>query len=95
MGPICPSKAWKLGPGLLKRETIFSLGNQYESQTQKIGRSNGDMRKKQKALEAVCSELSRIPSAQSPEEIIQAIRIAQRAGDLDKQIEDGQSTLEL
>ena len=84
-----------LRPGLLKRKTIFSLGNQYESQTQKIEQCNEDMRKKQKALEAVCSELSRIPSAQSPEEIIQAIRIAQRAGDLDKQIEDGQSTLEL
>ena len=84
-----------LRPGLLKRKTIFSLGNQYEAQAQKIEQCNDDMRKKQKALEAVRSELSRMPSAQNPEGIIQAIRIAQKAGDLDKQIEDGQSALEL
>ncbi len=84
-----------LRPGLSKRKAIFSLGNQYEAQAQKIEQCSDNLRKKQKALETVRFDLSQMPPAQNPEEILQAIRMSQKAGDLDKQIEDGQAALEL
>jgi len=85
----------ELRPGLSKRRTILSLGNQYEALAQKIEQSDENISKNQTALKNARTGLSQLPAAQNPDGMIQAIKIAQRAGDLDQQIKDRQAEREL
>ena len=84
-----------LRPGLSRRKAIFSLGNQHEALTQKIEQSDESISKNEMALNNIRDDLSQRPPTQKPDLLIQATRIAQRAGDLDKQIIDRQMEMEL
>lgn len=78
-----------LRPALSKKRTIQNLGARYESLVQRIAQIDGGIRKNEEMLRKTSEELSREPSRGDPQALVQQIRLAQKAGDLDGEIKEG------
>ena len=82
-----------LQPGLSKRKTIHNLSSRYEALVQNIEQSDGEIRKQKTALEKTREDFSQLPSARDPRDLVQAVKLAQKAGDIDGELNDRRRAL--
>jgi uncharacterized protein YhaN len=84
-----------LRPGLSKKRTIQNLGARHEALVQSMIRIDRDMRKQEEAVRKMRAEFSRLPSRPDPQGLVQKVRLAQKAGDLDEAIQERRRVREL
>lgn len=77
-----------LRPGLSKRKTIHNLSTRYEALVQNIEQSDREIRKHETALEKTRENFSQLPSVRDPQDLVQAVKLAQKSGDLDVGLND-------
>lgn len=80
-------------PGLSRRKTIHNLGNRYEALVQKIEQYDRETRKHETSLVKIREDLSNLPSAGDPRDLIQTLKPAQKAGDLDDELKERRRVL--
>ena len=86
--PELPLDWRNLQPGLSKRKTIHNLSTRYEALTQSIEQSNNEIQKHKTTLEKIRDDFSRLPPWRNPQDLIQAVKAAQKAGDMDGQLNE-------
>jgi uncharacterized protein YhaN len=84
-----------LRPGLSKKRTIQNLGARHQALVQSMTRIDRDIRKQEEALRKMREELSRLPSRHDPQGLVQKVRLAQKAGDLDEALKQRRRAQEL
>jgi chromosome segregation ATPase len=84
-----------LRPGLSKRKTIHNLSTRYEALAQSIERSDREIRKHETASEKTREDFSQLPSARDPQDLVQAVKLAQKAGDLDVELNERRRALKI
>ena len=84
-----------LRPGLSKRKTIQNLGNQRGALIENIDRTEREIRKHKEALVKSREALSQLPSGCEPQALVEVLKTAQKAGDLDKEVKERGRALEI
>ncbi|MBW1803270.1 MAG: AAA family ATPase, partial [Deltaproteobacteria bacterium] len=88
-------QAETLRPGLSKRKTILNLGNRYEALVQQIEQFERGILKQKTSLANAQEELSNIPPAMDARDLIQVVKLAQKAGGLDEELKERQRGLKV
>jgi len=83
-----------LRPMLSKKRTIQALSSRFEAISQNVSQTSKRSRAAQKDLEDVERSLSTIPDVQDTHELNLAVKLAQKAGDLDIQIHKARNDIE-
>jgi uncharacterized protein YhaN len=83
-----PEDAESLRPVLGKKRTIQTLSSQYEAHTQQALQACKQKEEAEKELKEITNALSGLPSARGSDGLAKALKLAQRAGDIDGQIEE-------
>ncbi|MBN2061324.1 MAG: AAA family ATPase, partial [Deltaproteobacteria bacterium] len=86
-------QAETLRSSLSKRRTILNLGNRYEALVQQIEQSGREIKKLETSLIKAQEEFSTIPPARNVQDLIQTVKPAQRAGDLDEELMERQRVM--
>lgn len=81
-------QAETLRPGLSKRKAIQNLGNQHGALVENIDRGEREIRKQKEALDKCHEALSQLPSERDSHALLQVLKAAQKAGDLDKELKE-------
>jgi uncharacterized protein YhaN len=84
-----------LRPGLSRRKTIQNLGNQHGALVENIDRAEREIRKQREALDKCHETLSQLPSERDSHALVQVLKTAQKAGDLDKELKERRRALEI
>ena len=79
--------AESLRPVLSKKRTIQTLSSQYEALTQQISQAQKLRAEAEKDLKEIADTLSELPTVRERDGLTKAWKLAQKAGDLDGQIE--------
>ena len=77
-----------LRPVLGKKRTIQTLSSQYEALTQQALQACKQKDEAEKELKKITKTLSGLPSARGSDGLAKAVKLAQRAGDIDEQLEE-------
>ena len=88
-------RAETLRPGLSKRKTIQNLGNQHGALVERIDRAEREIRKQKEALDKCHGALSELPPKRDSHGLVQGIKAAQKAGDLDRELKERGRALEI
>jgi len=84
-----------LRPMLVKKRTVHTLSTKYEAINQQLTLAQKQRRSAEQELEDVKKGLAAMPEAREPRDLFQAVKLAQKAGDIDGQIEKGRRNVEL
>jgi len=84
-----------LRPVLIKKRTVHTLSTKYEAITQQLTLARKQSRSAEQELENVEKGLAAMLETVEPEGLLQAVKLAQKAGDVDVQIEKGMRNVEL
>jgi len=84
-----------LRPFLTRKKTVHSLSTQYELINQQLIQDRKTSRAAKTELKAIAKELEQTPEERPHEHLLQAIRVAQKAGDIDTQLARYRSDIEL
>lgn len=80
--------AESLRPVLGKKRTIQTLSSQYEALTQQALQARKQKDEAEKELKEITKALSGLPAVRESDGLAKALKLAQRAGDIDEQIEE-------
>ncbi len=80
---------------LSKRKTVLSLGNRYEALLQSNEKTEEDVKKIKMTLDKAKSDLSGLPYFRDPGGLIEAVKLAQKAGDLDQELDEKRGELKI
>ena len=84
-----------LRPVLAKKRTVQALSTQYESINQQLTSAQKQIRSAEQELKAVEKGLSAMPEAKAPQGLRQAVKLGQKVGDIDRQLEKSRRDIEL
>ncbi|MEA3414776.1 MAG: AAA family ATPase [Thermodesulfobacteriota bacterium] len=84
-----------LRPALAKKRTAQTLSSQYEAINQQLTLAQKQGKAAEREREEVKEGLSAIPEDREPQGLFQAVKPAQKAGDLDAQLEKSMNEVEL
>ncbi len=94
--PDLPSEEVEtLRPVLAKKRTVQTLSTQYEAINQQLTLAQKQSKAAEQELKEVKKGLAAMPEAKEPESLLQAVKLAQKAGDVDAQLEKSRSDVEL
>jgi len=84
-----------LRPVLVKKRTVQTLSTQYEATNQKLTLSQKQGKSAEQERKDVEEGLAAMPEVKEPQSLLQAVKLAQKAGDVDAQLEKSRSDVEL
>jgi len=84
-----------LRPVLAKKRTVQALSTQYESINQQLTLAQKQSRLAEQELKTVEKSMVAMPEAKAPQSLLQVVKLAQKAGDLDVQLEKRLRDVEL
>ena len=84
-----------LRPGLSRRKTIHNLGNRYEALVQKIEQFDREIQKHETSLGKARENISGLPPARDAKDLIQTVKLAQKAGALDDELSERRPVLKI
>jgi uncharacterized protein YhaN len=84
-----------LRPVLSKKRTVQTLIPQYELINQRLSTARKQSKSAQQELNEIKKSLSAILDVKDPENLLQAVKMAQRVGNIDVQLEKSRSDVEL
>ena len=84
-----------LRPILLKKRTVQTLSTQYEALHQRIEQAQKQKKIAEQELNEIKATLTPLLTIKEPKELIQAFKLAQKAGSIDEQIEKNLREIEL
>ncbi len=87
------NQAATLQPGLLKKKTIHTLSTRYEALVQQIEQSDREIKKHETVLEKIREDFARLPSGRDHQGLAQAVKPAQKAGDMDSELNERRRAL--
>ncbi len=76
-----------LRPVLTRKRTVQTLAGQYEAINQRLGGERKKIRTAGQEIEEIDRELAVLPHAMEPRKLLQAVKLARKAGDLDLTLE--------
>ena len=83
-----------LRPVLTKKRTVQALSSQYEGINQQLNQAQKQITSAEQELQEVEKSISDVPETKEPKEFLQALKLAQKAGDLDAQLEGSMGEVE-
>lgn len=84
-----------LRPVLVKKRTVHTLSTKHEAINQQLTLAQKQIRAAEQELKDANKDLAAMPVTKETKRILQAVKLAQRAGDIDAQIEKGRTDVEL
>lgn len=84
-----------LRPVLVKKRTVQTLSSQYEAINQQLMLAQKQGKSAEQERKDVEKGLAAMPEAKEPQSLLQALKLAQKAGDVDAQLEKSGSDVEL
>ncbi|MBI9092780.1 MAG: AAA family ATPase [Desulfobacterium sp.] len=84
-----------LRPVLAKKRSVQTLSSQYEGINQQLVLAQKQCRSVKKELEEVDKGLAAMPEPKDAQGLVRVVKLAQKAGDVDRQVEKGQGEVEL
>ena len=84
-----------LRPVLAKKRTVQTLSTQYEATNQKLTLAQKQSKATEQERKEVEKGLAAMPEAKEPQSLLQAVKLAQKVGDVDAQLEKSRSDVEL
>jgi uncharacterized protein YhaN len=84
-----------LRPVLAKKRTVQTLSTQYEAINQQLTLAQKQSKAAEQELKEVEKGLSAIQETKEPQSLLRAVKLAQKSGDVDTQLEKSRSDVEL